>query len=174
MKLKSMLCAVALAVVGMGAQAEDLTQTVTLTANASMADWFSGYLGLTHTSAGAFTDTITFTGATGGSVEGSLITIGSMASTDIDFTSVSLNGHAYTLTSAGPVGTAVLLPSELSGPLVLTVTGIAAPALSAGTAIAASYSGTLNVSPVPEPQSAALLLAGLAAVGFMKRRRTPR
>jgi len=171
MKLKNMLCAVALAVVGVGAYADDLTQSIALTPNATVAGWFSAGMGLTHTSAGSFTDTITFTGATGGSVEGSLITIGSMASTDIDFTSVSLNGHAYTLTSMGPVGTAVLMPADMSGPLVLTITGVAAPTLAAGTSIAASYSGTLNVSPVPEPQSAALLLAGLVAVGVLKRRR---
>jgi hypothetical protein len=174
MKLKNILCAVALAVVGVGAHAENITQSVSLTADASWAGAFSGAWGLTHTSAGAFTDTITFTGASSGSVDGSLITIGFMDRTDIDFTAVSINGHAYTLTSAGPVGTAALSPVELTGPLVLTVTGIAAPALTAGASIAASYAGTLNVSPVPEPQSAALLLAGLAGVGTLMRRRAPR
>jgi len=63
---------------------------------------------------------------------------------------------------------------ELSGPLVLTVTGIAAPASSAGSSIAASDAGTLNVSPVPEPQSLALMLADLGAAGVLKRRRMPR
>ncbi|HEY8877432.1 MAG TPA: FxDxF family PEP-CTERM protein [Roseateles sp.] len=174
MKLKNILCAVALAVVGAGAYAEDITQSFALTPNTSWAGAFSGGWGVTHTSSGAFTDTFTFTGASAGSVDGSLITIGFSDRTDIDFTSVSINGHAYTLNSTGPVGTATLSPVELNGPLVLTVTGIAGPALSAGTSIAASYAGTLNVSPVPEPQTLALMLAGLGVVGVLKRRRMPR
>lgn len=36
----------------------------------------------------------------------------------------------------------------------------------------ASYSGTLSVSPVPEPGSLALMLGGLAVLGFATRRRT--
>ena len=36
---------------------------------------------------------------------------------------------------------------------------------------AASYSGNISVSPVPEPETYAMLLVGLGLVGFMTRRR---
>ncbi|MBB5369731.1 MULTISPECIES: FxDxF family PEP-CTERM protein [unclassified Janthinobacterium] len=39
------------------------------------------------------------------------------------------------------------------------------------TSAAASYSGTINLSAVPEPETYALLLAGLGVMGFVARRR---
>lgn len=174
MKLKTMLCAVALTVVGVAAKAEDFNQSFALTPNASVAGSFSGGWGVSHTSAGTFTDTITFTGATGGWVNGGLFSIALGDASDIDFTSVSLNGQAYTLLSVGSVSTAVLPATSLSGPLTLTVTGVASPSFATGTAISASYAGTLNVTAVPEPASMAMLLAGLGAVGLVARRRTRR
>lgn len=40
-----------------------------------------------------------------------------------------------------------------------------------GNAGSGSYGGTINVSPVPEPETWGLTLSGLAAVGFLARRR---
>ena len=41
-----------------------------------------------------------------------------------------------------------------------------------GTAVASgTFSGTLTVTPVPEPETYAMMLAGLGALGFMARRR---
>lgn len=174
MKLKTVLCAVALTVVGVAAKAEDFNQSFALTANAAMPGSFSGGWGVSHTSAGAFTDTITFTGATGGWVNGGLFSIALGDASDIDFTSVSLNGQAYTLTSVGAVSTALLPMTSVTGPLTLTVTGMAGASLPVGSAISASYAGTLNVTAVPEPDTAALLLAGLGVAGLLGRRRAKR
>ena len=59
------------------------------------------------------------------------------------------------------------------GSFTLVVNGYAGLAGSVGQAISASYSGGINVIPtaVPEPESYALMLAGLAAIGFIARRR---
>ena len=56
--------------------------------------------------------------------------------------------------------------------LVLTISGYAG--VDAIGAIAASYNGTFNgaIAPVPEPAPAAMLLAGLASVGMLVRRRS--
>ncbi|MEK7708235.1 MAG: FxDxF family PEP-CTERM protein, partial [Pseudomonadota bacterium] len=35
----------------------------------------------------------------------------------------------------------------------------------------ASYAGTMNISPIPEPETYAMLLAGLGLIGFSARRR---
>ena len=174
MKLKTMFCALALTVVGVAAKAEDFNQSFALTANLATPGDYSAGWGVTHSAAGAFTDTITFTGTTSGWVNSLLSTLALGAASDINFTSVSLNGNAYTLESMGSWSLATLPVTSVTGPLTLTVSGIAAPTLAAGTAIAASYSGTVNVTAVPEPESAVLLLAGLGIVGLLGRRRIAR
>ena len=131
----------------------------------------SAGVGVTHLTAGSFTDTLNFTGASGGLVSGSLVTIGFIDSNDIDFTSVTLNGQAFTLRGADGLDLATLQTANITGPLVLTVSGIAGPGLADGTAIAASYAGTLNVSAVPEAQTSAMLLAGMGVLLMLGRRR---
>jgi hypothetical protein len=117
-----------------------------------------------HT-AGAFTDTFTFTlpGITAAST--SVTTIG-MGVADIDFASATLNGQPLVLTTdAGGFIEVLFTPFDyaVSGPLTLIIKGTSAAN--------ASYSGTLNVTAVPEPESYALLLAGLGVLGFVARRR---
>ena len=56
-----------------------------------------------------------------------------------------------------------LLPTNITGPLVLTISGTSA--------FNGSYAGTLNVSAVPEPETYAMMLGGLGLLGFMARRR---
>jgi hypothetical protein len=93
------------------------------------------------------------------------------------------NGTAADITTAGPVSTgvlegwstpfnfgfgtvAVIDPITLSaGNYILEITGNVIG--SAG----GSYSGTLSVIAVPEPQAYALMLAGLGLLGFVARRR---
>jgi PEP-CTERM motif len=124
------------------------------------------FTGLTSTfsalhTAGAFTDTFTFTLPGIVTADASVVTIGA-GTADIDFTSGTLNGLPLVLTTdAG--GFVELLytptPYAVTGPLTLIIKGISASN--------ASYSGTLNVSVVPEPGSIALMLAGLGVLGFV-------
>ncbi len=171
MKLKPLVCAAALATAAVFAHAEELTLTVPFVANSAQPGSFSAAFGLTQTVAGSFTDTITFTGGASGFVSGSLITIGFTPSQDINFTSVSINGQAFTLSSSGGADVATRALVSVTTPIVMTVSGIAGVGLTAGTPISASYAGTVNLSPVPEPETAALLLAGLGVVSLLGRRR---
>ncbi len=176
MKLKILLCAGLLAA---GATtsvfAEDIDLNVNLIPNIASTGVFSAGFGLTHTQAGSFTDNITFMGASGGAVafSSSLVTIGFVDRADIDFTSVAINGQTYTLTDSGGVGVASfdLAALNSSSPLVLEVMGIAGPNLTEGSDISASYAGTVNVSPVPEAGTLAMMLAGLGVMGTVGRRR---
>ncbi|MEY3252281.1 MAG: hypothetical protein RL227_1254 [Pseudomonadota bacterium] len=172
MKLKQLAMAAVIAVGSVStAYAQDITQSIALVPNATVAGAFSAGWGATHQLAGAFTDTFTLTGATGGLFESVLANIGSMASSNFDFTSVSINGNAFTISDAGPVHLASFALGEVSGPLQLVVSGIAGDGLSQGTGIAASYGAMANVSPVPELETLAMMLAGLGVVGTAGRRR---
>jgi len=171
MNLKTLFCASALALCAAASHADDLTLNVMLVANPAIPGSYSAGWGVTHMEAGAFTDTYNFLGSAGGVFDSSLVTLG-FASADIDFTSVSVNGHAFNLTNVGGLDLATLSGQLLSNPIVLTVMGIAAPLLTAGTPTAASYAGTANIAgAVPEPESYAMLLAGLGAIGIVIRRR---
>lgn len=125
---------------------------------------YTGGWDVTHTS-GAFTDTYNFLPQLP-TVEVSTIlsTIGFTATEDINFTSVTLNGHLLTLATDGAAEYAYTAgPLVLNGPLTLVVSGISGSN--------ASYSGTLNMAVVPEPDTVALLIGGLGLVGFVARRR---
>ena len=93
---------------------------------------------------------------------------------DLDFSSVTIlnSANIVVATFAGNLGTDAaefysLAPVNLlAGNYSLVVKGLNSPAQ-------ASYAGTLAtaVIAVPEPETYALLLAGLGAVGFVARRR---
>ncbi|MBO9689507.1 FxDxF family PEP-CTERM protein [Roseateles chitosanitabidus] len=169
--------AAALAAGAVAAQASVVTaeQTVALQSGTNANTLTAGF-STVHTVAGEFVDTFTFTGWNFQSwVNGSLTTIGSTAMLDIDFVTATLNGVSYKF-SVTPMGRnpdgieqGNLANFATNGPLVLTVHGYAGSGLAAGTAINASYSGTVNVTKIPEPASMAL--AGLGLLGVIGVRR---
>jgi hypothetical protein len=122
-----------------------------------------------HTDNQSFTDTFTFDVSGQVLADLSAVTIALSPYQNIDFTSATLNGDALQLYSvAGGTMEGFFAPAlPYTGPLTLVVNGNS----SAGMGYNASYAGTLNIVPVPEPETYALLLAGLGAIGFVARRR---
>ncbi|MDH0868377.1 FxDxF family PEP-CTERM protein, partial [Mitsuaria sp. GD03876] len=154
-------------------------QSVALQQGAT-ADTKTAGFSIVHSVAGEFIDTFTFSGIDRwGMVNASLTTIGMSAAFDINFVSAVINGATYSFsrTKMGNFNNALeiaALPDvRLSGPLVLTVRGYAGQGLAAGTAISASYSGTVNVTQVPEPGTLALAVLALLGGGLILARRRP-
>jgi len=157
--VKGMAAAAALAVASSGALANDVTNNISLSGGTT-------FFGVLHTDNASFTDIFNFD--VSGLVLGnaSLVTIGA-GTQNIDFISADLNGHPLTLTPNGFVETGSLVDTSLVGPLVLTVKGKSG---AAGGQFA-SYSGTLNVTAVPEAETYVLMMVGLVGLGLHSLRR---
>ena len=149
-----------------GAYAEDLTNNVNLGGNA--ADILTGSFGVTHLEAGEFYDTFNFSPTYGDwLVDSSLITIGFRAETDIDFITAEINSHMLTLSPTGAYEFALMLQEPITGPLVMHVYGTVHGVMDAS----ASYAGTINIMPVPEPATYSMLMGGLGILAWLARRR---
>lgn len=125
----------------------------------------------THVGAGAFTDTFSFVNGPSFAMTAgaSLVTIAvAPGLKDINFTAADLNGNPFTLSSPGVFEFASVSVSNLSAPFKITVSGTVS---GVGPNDGASYSGTLSVTPVPEPGTYAMMIAGIAAIGFLAARR---
>jgi len=152
-------------------QADNLTTNVNLGGSATEQ---SAAFGVTHIEKGSFVDTFNFTPSNGNYlVDASLVTIGFTPAADVNFDFAIINGNYMTLTGPGIFEYGYLVPTAIAGPLVLTVIGSVDAPGAMGPA-SASYSGTLNISAVPEPEGYAMLLAGLGVAGLAGcRRRRP-
>ena len=158
MKLSNLCAATAIVLASAGASA----------ANLGSLDLSSGSSSFGNTPiAGSFVDTITFTLASPSFFNASVTSIVSGAQ-NVDFTSIVI--------TPGPFALTLLLPDPVE------VWGNAAPfALNAGSytitlsgmnsAAIGSYGANVGVSPVPEPGTSAMLLAGVAVIGLLLRRR---
>ncbi|ARS25811.1 FxDxF family PEP-CTERM protein [Sphingomonas sp. KC8] len=122
----------------------------------------------------ALTDMFTFTLDADALANSTVISISLNGLQNIDFTSISIDGHAFSKVLNDPMpetwylDPVVLTAGAKTLTLTYDVSGAAPGSL-------ASYSGTLNISPVPEPTTWAMLLVGFGVVGAsMRRNRTRR
>ena len=188
MHIKNLIAAIAVCAASFAAHAEDQSFSIGLIGNSSSVYTAGlsapGGTAVNHASSGAFTDTFTFTGYSAASIFDvwldTSVTQGNESIQQIVFTGATLNGIALDIDPDFVSGRTTFRSASLSeqftsGVLTLVVNGYAG--LSAddlGRQISASYSGGLNVTPVPEPAPTALLLAGLGVIGFVFRRRSVR
>lgn len=120
-----------------------------------------------------FSDDFTFSLTTAGFTAGSILDFSIPGILGAQFTSAQLfsgtPGSGTLVTSAVGTASSMAFSSVLTpvGSYYLTVNGQVTPGVSLG----AAYSGAINVTPVPEPESYAMLLAGLGVMGAIAVRR---
>lgn len=158
MKLNHIVAAAALALAGSQALAHNYSTQF----DTDAATFQFGVSGIT-----APTATFTFKlDANYGATPGVYDIVGSLSASNFSFSSVTLNGTAWNLTADGK-GKVRFADIELTSaiPLTVSVTGS-----HYGTG-AGAFSGELVLTPVPEPETYALMLGGLALLGFVAQRR---
>ena len=156
MKLKSIAAAAVLAVASLGAAAEQTVLVPVVTGGVATFEneSFSGT---------SFTQVINFNNLTNGVYN----IDGVMSAVYLTLTSVDLNGSFWDLASVNS-GKFWFVSIEVSSatPRILTLTG------SRSASANSSYTGSLTVTAVPEPESYALMLAGLGLIGTIALRRS--
>ena len=151
MQFKSIVAAAALAAASVGAFAGDQTVSFDIDNTAS-------FIGTKPLLVGG-DDVITFDNLAAGTYD-FLLTLSSQY---ITLQSVTLNGVSGTILQSGKIAFADIEGTG-STPFVLNVAGLVNDSK-------ANYSGELSVTVVPEPETYALMLAGIGAIGFVARRR---
>jgi hypothetical protein len=168
-KSQAILAAFALAT-AFGAQAKDISNPVeTLTFDSDNSVFFGQKFG-SKNGGNTFTDKYQFTTSVAGTLTGDVWSIGGNDKQGLSITDFSLfdnNGKLLTANqlSSGQTDNWALSYANLSaGSYYVQISGTA---LGNG---ASKYTADLSVSPVPEPESYAMMLAGLGLVGFAARR----
>lgn len=141
---------------------------VSAPAHAAAVITFDGTTGTysnTSIAGGAFTDTLNFTVPGLGSVGSTISSIAVDFLTDIDFTSVTLNGQEFDILNMGMQEFRSITVPVSAGEQTLVISGT-----SGGNG---SYSGTLAFA-VPEPESWAMMITGFGLAGAAIRSRKRR
>ena len=126
-------------------------------------DGISGTFGNNNVAGGTFDDTFNFdVGSLPGTAGGTISSIRVSSLTNIDFTSVTLNGEDFDIDSTGTVEFRHITLPVGAGLQTINVKGT-----SGGNA---SYDGVISFAPVPEPAVWATMLIGFGAVGTAMRR----
>ncbi len=124
--------------------------------------------------ASSFTDLFSFVipADASGNGDANVISLTSRNITNVQLTAFTLFESLSGVFSTGVIdgtGTEATLSftgGQVPGSYTLTVAGY-----KINTALSGSYAGSLAISPVPEPETYAMLLAGLGLIGFSARRR---
>ena len=143
----------------------DLTYTAT-TSSSTPANVFLYTSDTDFTSGGSFVLALGGTNSGGSGTETGRAW-GGTSNTALQFSGANLFGTVGPLSGVAMSGSTAGTFSPLMSPYSLTI-GVAISRASAGTS-----TGDLNlqVSPIPEPETYALMMAGLGAMGFVARRR---
>lgn len=128
--------------------------------------------------AGAFTNIFTFMWPADGITTGTISSSFTSTSTDLDFSSVTLNGIEFTPLVGGPglPEFRLIMPAQMTfvGLQTLIVKGTAPASGLGSTTSSATYAGTLAFTPtaaVPETGTWALMIMGFGGAGAMIRMR---
>jgi hypothetical protein len=115
-----------------------------------------------------------------GSMEMSfLFPVSTTSSIDAAVTSSVVDGYGFDITAVTFDGTPFGAFTLTTGNTTVDFYSFSAPSISAGThsievfgtALGSTYDGNVVLTPVPEPETYALMLAGLGVGGFLFRRR---
>lgn len=167
MKFKTLALAAALAATASAASAQE-APTIPLTLDATGPNTFATTFQRSVT--GFFIDTFSFTPS---SIAGTVSVSFAPVRGPVNFFAALLNNDGFSFyPESGATTFSFQSLVDKTQPLSLTLSGYGGD-VSTLTDAAASYSGSISVqtvAAVPEPETYALLLAGLAVIGAMKRR----
>lgn len=155
MKIKSMMAAVAIAAASVSSFAGNYSTSFDAD---GFANIFKKYAKNTGPS---FNDTWSFTGVLAGTYD----IQGDLSGTNMSFSSVTLDGTPWELAPAGNVFRFASVTFTGTQPVSLSIVG------TKSNSSVGNYTGSVTIAAVPEPETYAMLLAGLGLMGGIARRR---